>query len=100
MLIEQVMQAIEKKRDETSEYLVNNCVETNPSDYYKAQGLNDIYSSGLYNVANVKPEFVNKELSGAIGALRGIDSISDIQRQQGRIEALRYVLTLMSGDEK
>ena len=84
----------------TSEYLVNNCVETNPSDYYKAQGLNDIYSSGLYNVANVKPEFVNKELNGAIGALRGIDSISDIQRQQGRIEALRYVLTLMGGDEK
>ena len=99
MLIEKVMQAIEQKRDETSEYLVNNCVENNPSDYYKAQGLNDIYSSGLYNVANVKPEFLKKNLVSAIGALREIDSIREIQRQQGRIEALRYVLALM-GEEK
>ena len=89
------MQIIEQKRDETSDYLVKNCVEDNPSDYYKAQGLNDIYSSGLYNIANVKSDYVKKNLESAIASLHDIDRKREIQRQQGRIEALGYILNLM-----
>ena len=95
MQLKQVIELIDRKRDETSDFLVKNCPEDCPADYYKAQGMNEIYCSAAVNVENVKIGYVSKNLEAMISALIDFDRISDIQRQQGKIEALRFILSLM-----
>ena len=57
--------------------------------------MNEIYCSAAVNVENVKIGYVSKNLEAMISALIDFDRISDIQRQQGKIEALRFILSLM-----
>ena len=95
MELESVTEVIERRYKETSDFLVQNCVEKDPAAYYKAQGLNEIYEKGVYNLEDVKPQYLTKTVKMRVNELKELVEFSDIQKQQGRIEALKHLVSLI-----
>ena len=93
--IESVTEVIERRYKETSEFLVDNAVEKDPAAYYKAQGMNEIYSKGMFNLDDVRPKYLDKSLASKINELKYLREYSDIQKQQGKIEALKHLVNLI-----
>ena len=95
MELESITEVIERRYKETSDFLVQNCVEKDPAAYYKAQGLNEIYEKGVYNLEDVKPQYLTKTVKMRVNELKELVEFSDIQKQQGRIEALKHLVSLV-----
>ena len=95
MELESITEVIERRYKETSDFLVQNCVEKDPAAYYKAQGLNEIYEKGVYNLEDVKPQYLTKTVKMRVNELKELVEFSDIQKQQGRIEALKHLVNLV-----
>ena len=95
MELESITEVIERRYKETSDFLVQNCVEKDPAAYYKAQGLNEIYEKGVYNLEDVKPQYLTKTVKMRVNELKELVEFSDIQKQQGRIEALKHLVSLI-----
>tara|TARA_B100000949_G_scaffold122277_1_gene107984 strand:+ start:1391 stop:1690 length:300 start_codon:yes stop_codon:yes gene_type:complete len=93
--IESVTEVIERRYKETSEFLVDNAVEKDPAAYYKAQGLNEVYGKGVFNLEDIRPQYLDKSLVTKISELKYLREFSDIQKQQGRIEALQHLIKLI-----
>jgi hypothetical protein len=104
----EVIDILDKKCKETSEYLVRNCDPIFRKDeheiideealYHKAQGLNEIYATAVNMVFNVDVQYFKNTLHNAMNEFRDIRDIRDVQKHQGRIEAMRHIIKLLDGD--
>ena len=95
MELETTSQTIERRYKETSDFLVQSCVEKDPAAYYKAQGLNEVYEKGIYNLEDIRPQYLTKTGKMRINELKDLVEYCDIQKQQGRIEALKHLVQLV-----
>jgi YesN/AraC family two-component response regulator len=93
--IESITEVIERRYQETSEFLVDNAVEKDPAAYYKAQGLNEIYEKGVFNLEDIRPQYLDKSLKMRVNELKHLVEYSEIQKHQGRIEALKHLVKLI-----
>ena len=93
--IESVTEVIERRYKETSEFLVDNAVEKDPAAYYKAQGLNEIYEKAVFNLEDIRPQYLDKSLKMRVNELKHLVEYSEIQKHQGRIEALKHLVNLI-----
>ena len=98
MELESTSETIERRYTETSDFLVQNCVEKDPAAYYKAQGLAEIYEKGVFNLDDIRPQYLTKTLKMRVNELKDLVEFNDIQKQQGRIEALKHLVKLV-GDK-
>ena len=95
MELESVTEVIERRYKETSDFLVQTSVEVDPAAYYKAQGLNEIYEKGVYNLEDIRPQYLDKSLKMRVNELKHLVEHSEIQKHQGRIEALKHLVKLI-----
>ena len=103
-----VINILDKKCRETSEYLIRNCdpifkknagqLIDEEAEFHKAQGLNEIYATCISIVGTVDVQYFKNTLARATAELRDIRDIRDIQKQQGRIEAMTHIVKLLDGD--
>tara|TARA_B100000470_G_scaffold200185_1_gene171684 strand:+ start:1817 stop:2167 length:351 start_codon:yes stop_codon:yes gene_type:complete len=104
----EVIDILDKKCKETSEYLVRNCdpifrkdeheIVDEEAMYHKAQGLNEIYATAVNMVFNVDVQYFKNTLHNAMNEFRDIRDIRDVQKHQGRIEAMKHIIKLLDGD--
>ncbi len=48
---------------------MQSCVEKDPAAYYKAQGLNEVYEEGIFNLENIRPQYLTKTVKMRINEL-------------------------------
>ena len=95
MQLSNVLTKIDGKYNETSKILSQNDVRENPTEYHKAQGMNDVYRSAVGRPSGVNIGVANSMLDEYMSVLTTLNEVTEIEKQQGKIIALKYIIALL-----
>ena len=86
------------QRNEVTDYLKilsQNDVRENPTEYHKAQCINDVYRSAVGRPSGVNIGVANSMLDEYMSVLTTLNEVTEIEKQQGMIIALKYIIALL-----
>ena len=86
------IETIKQKYVDVSEFLKR---ETIGSNYHRAQGQAEVYRAAIDRPSGVVMELVKTMLEENIVTLSELTKKIEIEKQQGRVEAIEYVINLL-----
>ena len=86
------IETIKQKYVDVSEFLKR---ETIGSNYHRAQGQAEVYRAAVDRPSGVVMELVKTMLEENIVTLSELTKKIEIEKQQGRVEAIEYVINLL-----
>ena len=95
MQLSNVLTKIDEKYAETSRMIAQNDVRENPIEYHKAQGMNDVYRSAVGRPSGVNIGVASSMLDEYTSVLTTLTEDTEIEKQQGMIIALKYIMALL-----
>ena len=95
MQLSNVLTKVDEKYDETLKILSQNDVRENPTEYHKAQGMNDVYRSGVSRPFGVNIGVARSMLDDSHVELSVLTDHVEIEKQQGMVIALKYIIALL-----
>ena len=95
MELQNVLTKVEQRYQETSTELRKTNARENPEYYYKVQGMNEVFMSAIEKQHSVNLQAVKDQLAERTVFLASLRETSDIEKQQGAIEALEFMVKLL-----
>ena len=95
MELQNVLTKVEQRYKETSDFLRKTNARECPEAYYKAQGMNEVFMSAISRQHSVNLETVKDQLAERSVFLASLRDTSDIEKQQGAIDALEFMVKLL-----
>jgi len=91
---------IEQRYKETSEFLRKTNARECPESYYKAQGMNEVFMNAISRQHSVNLDTIKDQLAERTVFLAALVETNEIEKQQGAIEALEFIITLLECEIK
>ena len=95
MQLSNVLTKVDEKYDETLKILSQNDVRANPTEYHKAQGMNDVYRAAVSRPFGVNIGVARSMLDDSHVELSVLTDHVEIEKQQGMVIALKYIIALL-----
>ena len=100
MELQNTFTKIEQRYKETSEFLRKTNARECPEAYYKAQGMNEVFMNAISRQHSVNLNMVKDQLAERTVFLAALVETNEIEKQQGAIEALEFIITLLECEVK
>ena len=95
MELQNVLTKVEQRYKETSDLLRKTNSRASPEYYYKAQGMNEVFMGAITKQHSVNLQSTKEQLAERTVFLASLRDTSDIEKQQGAIEALEFMVKLL-----